>query len=296
MIPAQSERIQESLHNALQVWNGHLWSPDWFRDGDLEIGCGELLSLLDAGADAVSTNTFGATASVLASYGEGRSAFEVNLAAASLAKRAADAYSTPERQRWVIGSIGPTLRPLSLMGGTKKDTDQLRQDYLQQMDALLQGQVDLLHIEMCQDCLNALTALEATQTLEAKYGKRLPFMITAGIEATGKMLDGHGVDFLWKIAGRYTPLLFGVSANLEVFTGVIKQVLETVQSPIAALIHTFAVGSEKGWVGSPPVLAMRLAELASRARLSVIGVGLGANAEYVKSIAAMLGPPRISTH
>ena len=139
-------------------------SPDDFGGVEYE-GCNENLILtrpeliegihqryLDAGADILETNTFGATSVVLAEYGFEAEARRINQDAARLARYLADAASTPEKPRFVAGSMGPTTKSISVTGGI--DFDQLVEAYREQALGLIEGGVDVLLLETEQDTIN----------------------------------------------------------------------------------------------------------------------------------------------
>ncbi len=163
-------------------------------------GCNELLVLsrpdvvtdihagfLGVGCDAVETNTFGASRIVLAEYGlEDRTA-ELNLAACKLARDAAAQFSTRARPRFVAGSIGPTTKLPSLGHIT---WDAMLAAYVEQAEALIAGNVDVLLVETCQDILQAKCAVAACFDAMKKAGKRVPLQVQVTLEATGTMLLG----------------------------------------------------------------------------------------------------------
>ncbi len=143
--------------------------PESVFDGNF--GCNEYLvlsvpdkiqsiheSYFAAGADIVETDTFGASPMVLDEYGLGARTEEINAVAARLAREAADRYATPERPRFVSGSIGPGTK-LATLGQTTYDL--LYNGYHRQMTALIDGGVDMLQIETCQDLLQVKAALAA---------------------------------------------------------------------------------------------------------------------------------------
>src|SRR5262249_48827430 len=110
-----------------------------------------------AGADIVETNTFGGTPLVLGEYGLSEHAHEINAKAAQLARKAAERFSTPERPRWVAGSIGPTTKAISVTGGIT--FEELIRHFEAQAYGLIEGGVDYLLVETCQDTRNVKAAL-----------------------------------------------------------------------------------------------------------------------------------------
>ncbi|MBN1688322.1 MAG: methionine synthase [Candidatus Omnitrophica bacterium] len=163
-------------------------------------GCNEYLAItkpavirdihngfLEAGCDAIETNTFGAASITLAEYGLQDRTFEINEKAARLAREAADAYSSESKPRFVLGSIGPGTKLPSL---GHIHFDQLLPVYQEQIDGLIQGGVDALIIETCQDLLQAKIAVLAAEECFKKKNKRLPVMVQVTFEQTGSMLLG----------------------------------------------------------------------------------------------------------
>ena len=163
-------------------------------------GCNELLVLsrpdiisdihaafFKAGCDVVETNTFGSTRVVLAEYQLEDKVAELNIAAAKLARQVAADFSTPARPRYVAGSIGPTTKLPSL---GHIGFDAMSAAYLEQMVALIEGGVDVLLIETCQDILQTKAALVAAFEARRRTGKDVPIQVQVTLEATGTMLLG----------------------------------------------------------------------------------------------------------
>lgn len=173
-----------------------------FGGAELE-GCNEHLSVskpsaveavhrgfLEAGADIIETNTFGATSIVLEEYGIAHLAYELNLSAARIARRMAAQFSTPEKSRFVAGSIGPTTK-LPSLGHISFDA--MRDSYHEQMRGLFDGGVDLFCIETCQDLLQAKSALAAARDVFDERQMRIPIIVSVTIEAVGTMLMGTDI-------------------------------------------------------------------------------------------------------
>src|SRR5260221_8154542 len=144
-------------------------------------------SFLRVGCDVVETDTFGSTRTVLAEYGLQHRTAEINQAAARLAKDVANQFSTPERPRFVAGSMGPTTKLPSL---GHIGFDDMAAAFEEQALALIEGGVDILLIETCQDLLQAKAALAGVSDAMKKAGKRLPLQMQITLEATGTMLLG----------------------------------------------------------------------------------------------------------
>jgi 5-methyltetrahydrofolate--homocysteine methyltransferase len=174
-------------------------TADDFGGPDLE-GCNEMLvltrpdvigelhaSYLDVGVDALETCTFGAFAGPLGEYGIADKAYEINVAAARLAKDVAQQYSTADRPRWVAGSVGPGTKFASL--GQIRFAE-LRDMYVEQCRGLLDGGVDLILIETQFDLLGAKAALVGARRAMEATGVEVPLQVQVTMELTGRMLPG----------------------------------------------------------------------------------------------------------
>jgi 5-methyltetrahydrofolate--homocysteine methyltransferase len=142
---------------------------------------------LDVGCDVVETNSFNGTPVDFAEYGIGDKAYEMNVLAAQLAKRVASDYSTNEKPRWVAGSMGPG-RKLPTLGHISYA--ELRDAYRVQVRGLLDGGVDLLIVETCQDLLQTKAALAAIFSVFEERRSRVPVIAQVTIEVFGTMLNG----------------------------------------------------------------------------------------------------------
>ncbi|MGA0162225.1 MAG: homocysteine S-methyltransferase family protein, partial [Vulcanococcus sp.] len=145
---------------------------------------------LEAGCDVIETDTFGATSTVLAEYDIQDKAFELNKRAAELAREMAAAYSTPEKPRFVAGSMGPTTK-LPTLGHI--GFDEMRDSFAEQAEGLIAGDVDLFIVETCQDVLQIKAALQGIEQAFAKTGERRPLMVSVTMETTGTMLVGSDI-------------------------------------------------------------------------------------------------------
>ena len=191
------------LDGAFGTWvQGQDLGPDDFGGEALE-GCNEHLvftrpdlirqmhsEFLSVGVDAVETATFGAFALVLAEYDLADQAYAMNETAARLAREAAEEWSTPDRPRWVVGSMGPGTRLPSLGAIT---FEALRTDYQEQAAGLIAGGVDVLLVETVYDLLQAKAALIACRRAMADAGRDLPLMVQVTMETTGRMLVGSEI-------------------------------------------------------------------------------------------------------
>jgi 5-methyltetrahydrofolate--homocysteine methyltransferase len=145
---------------------------------------------LEVGADVIETDTFGATSLVLAEYDIADQAFAINKRAAELAREMADAFSTPEKPRFVAGSMGPTTK-LPTLGHVSFDV--MKASFAEQAEGLLAGDVDLFIVETCQDVLQIKAALQGIEAAFSSTGQRRPLMVSITMETTGTMLVGSDI-------------------------------------------------------------------------------------------------------
>jgi 5-methyltetrahydrofolate--homocysteine methyltransferase len=194
--------------------------PDDFGGPALE-GCVDILvdtrpdvvadlhrSFFEVGCDVVETNSFGAFPVVLAEYGIPERARELNIKAARIAREVASGYSTPDRPRWVAGSMGPGTKFPSL-GQIR--LAELRDGYQVQAEGLLEGGVDLLIVETCFDLLQAKAAVIACRRAMAAVGRVVPVQVQVTIELTGRMLPGTEIGAALTALGALRPDVFGLN-------------------------------------------------------------------------------------
>ena len=177
----------------------------------------------EAGADIVETNTFTATAISQADYGLEGLAYELNLAAARCARRAADAWTarTPDRPRFVAGAMGPTNRTLSMSADVGNAAfravtfDQLRQAYADQARGLVDGGCDVLLIETIFDTLNAKAAIVAVGEVLDERGIDVPLLLSVTIvDRSGRTLSGQTIDAFWVSIAHARPFSVGINCAL----------------------------------------------------------------------------------
>ncbi len=201
----------------LQVQN---LTADDFGGADYE-GCNEYLvhtkpeavekvhrDFLAAGADVIETDTFGSSSFVLAEYDLADQAYSLSKTAAELARRIADEFSTPEKPRFVAGSIGPGTK-LPTLGNIDYDT--LKAAFAEQAEGLYDGGVDLFLVETCQDVLQIKAALNGIEQVFKKKGDRRPLMVSVTIEIQGTMLVGSDISAVLSILEPYPIDILGLN-------------------------------------------------------------------------------------
>lgn len=268
-------------------------------------GCNEYLTIsrpdviedvhrayLSAGADIVESNSFGSTDIVLAEYGLQDRVFELNRQAVLVARRACDAFSTPDKPRWVAGSMGPTTRTISVTGGVT--FDQLVQAFRGQTLGLLAGGVDLLLLETAQDTLNLKAAAEGIRLAFEESGQRVPLMISGTIEATGTMLAGQGVEALYTSLAHLEDHLGLISIGLNCATGpeFMTDHLRTLSELASCHISVYpnaGLPDENGnYAESPVSLAAKLSRFVDEGWLNIVGGCCGTTPAHIAAIADMV--------
>ncbi|OQW80184.1 MAG: 5-methyltetrahydrofolate--homocysteine methyltransferase [Proteobacteria bacterium ST_bin14] len=176
---------------------------------------------LDAGSDIVSTNTFSANLISQADYGAEHLVRDINVASARIARRLADEYAARDgRPRFVAGAIGPTNKTLSLSpdvndpGYREIDFDYLKDVYLEQVIALVEGGVDFILIETVFDTLNAKAGIMAVIEAGEVLGRDLPIMLSMTLtDLSGRNLSGHTVEAFWHAVRHAKPVTIGLNCS-----------------------------------------------------------------------------------
>ena len=281
-------------------------------------GCHDLLSLtrpdlieslhrqyLDAGADMIETNTFNSTAISLADYGLEYLAYELNLAGAQVARRAAEAAMAkdPRRPRFVAGAMGPTNRTASMSPDVNNPAfravtfDQLVAAYTEQVRGLMDGEVDLLLAETVFDTLNLKAALFAIDQHFEEQGRRVPVMVSVTItDRSGRTLSGQTIEAFW-ISIAHMPL-FSVGINCALGAKQMRPYIEELARlapaylscyPNAGLPNAFG-----GFDETPAIMAADLQEFAANGWLNIVGGCCGSTPDHIRAIAESVRdcPPR----
>ena len=252
---------------------------------------------LAAGADIVETNTFGATRVAQEDYKLAHVAREMNVAAARLARQACDKYSTPDQPRFVAGALGPTPRTASISPDVNDPAarnvsfDELKDAYLEQAAALLEGGCDLFLVETIFDTLNAKAAIFALDELMETTGERLPVIISGTVtDASGRILSGQTVSAFWHSVRHARPLAVGLNCALG--ATLMRPYLEELSKvagetfiscyPNAGLPNPM---SETGFDETPDVTGSLLEEFAAAGFLNIAGGCCGTTPEHIAQIA-----------
>ena len=246
---------------------------------------------LDAGADVIETDTFGGTAMVLAEYDLADQAYYLNKTAAELAKKLTAEYSTPEKPRFVAGSMGPGTK-LPTLGHIDYDT--LLTNYELQAEALYDGGVDLFLVETCMDVLQIKAALNGIEAVFAKKGDRRPLMVSVTMEQMGTMLSGSTMEAALAILEPFPIDILGLNCATgpDLMKEHVKHLSE--HSPFIVSCVPNAglpenVGGQAHYRLTPMELRMSLMHFVEDLGVQIIGGCCGTRYEHIQQLAEMAG-------
>jgi 5-methyltetrahydrofolate--homocysteine methyltransferase len=240
-----------------------------------------------AGADVVETDTFGGTSIVLAEYDLADKAYYLNKTAAELAKRVAAEFSTPEKPRFVAGSMGPGTK-LPTLGHI--DFDTMKMAYVEQAEALYDGGVDLFIVETCQDVLQIKAALNAIEEVFAKKGERRPLMVSVTMESMGTMLVGTEINAALTILEPYKIDILGLNCATgpDLMKPHIKYLSEHSPFIVSCIPNAGLpenVGGQAHYRLTPTELRMSLMHFVEDLGVQVIGGCCGTRPAHIQQLA-----------
>lgn len=286
---------------------------DRFKDHPLSVkGNNDLLSLtqpeaiktihkkyLAAGADIIETNTFSSTQIAMADYEMESIIYDLNFQSAKIAREAADEFTLidPAKPRFVAGSVGPTNRTASISpdvndpGFRAVTFDDLRVSYKEQIEALVDGGIDLVLIETVFDTLNAKAALFAVEEVKTERGIDLPIMLSGTItDASGRTLSGQTAE-AFLISVSHIPLL-SIGLNCALGAKQLIPYLEVLSTksefavsahPNAGLPNAFGEYEEL-----PEDMATQIQEYLDRDLINIIGGCCGTSPDHIEAIAKLV--------
>ena len=261
---------------------------------------------LAAGADLIETSTFSAQRISQADYGLEPICYELNVEAARIARRAADAWTKrdPSKPRFVLGALGPTTRTLSLSPDVNDPSfravsfEAVRDAYAEQARGLVDGGADALLVETIFDTLNAKAALIAIDSVFREKDVQLPVLISVTItDKSGRTLSGQTVEAFWTSIAHARPLWVGINCSLgaeemRAYVEDLSKVADTFVGcyPNAGLPNAFG-----GYDQSPAEMAKLLREFATEGWMNLVGGCCGTTPDHIRAIAdAVRGlPPRV---
>ena len=282
-----------------QIQNLNLSDADW----DNKPGCSEILNLtlpdtieeihrryLEAGADVIETNSFGGNRVVLAEYGLEDRIVEINCAAARIARRAADAYSDQEKPRYVAGSMGPGTRLPSL---GQISFDELHDSYRLQVQGLIEGGVDLLIIETCQDLLQIKAALIAALDQRTDMGVSTPVGVSVTIETTGTLLIGSSIGAVITALSPFPLAFLGLNCATgpDRMRSYIHEASRLFPGPVFVMPNAGMPenrGGQTVYTLEPADFARPLAEMVGSEGAAIIGGCCGTDPSYIAQLSRQI--------
>lgn len=251
----------------------------------------------DAGADIIETNTFSGTVVAQADYHLGADwVYQINYQSAKIAKEVADEYNqkTPEKPRFVAGSMGPTTK-LSSMSPDVNDPgfraisfDELKEAFNLQIRALVEGGVDLLLVETITDTLNAKAALFAAQEYFEEIGKTYPIMVSGTItDASGRTLSGQTTE-AFLVSVEHAPLL-SIGLNCALGAEALRPYLQVLASKSHFFVSAYPNAGLPNEMGqydqSPEAMAKQVEEFCKEGLVNILGGCCGTTPEHIKALA-----------
>ena len=252
---------------------------------------------LSVGVDIIETCSFNAQRISMADYGCEHLCREINLAAARIARECADALSTPDKPRFVAGSIGPTNKTCSISPDVNDPAkrgityDELVEAYDEQMEALIEGGVDALLIETIFDTLNAKAALYAAEQVMERMGRRLPIMLSVTIsDAAGRTLSGQTLEAF--LASVSHANIFSVGLNCSFGAAQMKPYLKGLAARAPYYISCYPnaglPNSLGGYDQTPAEMAVQVKEYITEGLVNIIGGCCGTTDAYIAEYAALV--------
>ncbi len=250
---------------------------------------------LAAGADIIETNTFGATSVAQDDYHMAHLVHEMNVESAKLARAACDKYSTPDKPRFVAGTLGPTPKTASISPDVNDPAarnvsfDQLVSAYLEQARALVEGGSDILMVETIFDTLNCKAALFAIDAFFEEVGYTMPLMISGTVtDASGRILSGQTVTAFWHSVRHAKPLTIGLNCALGAtlmrpYVEELSKIADTFVCiyPNAGLPNPM---SDTGFDETPDITGSLVKEFASSGFINIAGGCCGTTPAHINAI------------
>ena len=251
---------------------------------------------LKAGADIITTNTFNAQRISQADYHLEGYCREMNLQGARLARQAADKYSTPEKPRFVAGSIGPTNKTCSMSPDVSDPArreltyNQLFEAYTEQIEALIEGGVDLLLIETIFDSLNAKVAIDAAVQVRAEHD--VPIMLSVTIsDAAGRTLSGQTLDAFLASVSSYP--IFSIGLNCSFGARQMKPYLKELARRAPYYISAYPNAGLPNSLGlydeTPETMAPQIQEFIDEGLVNIVGGCCGTTPDFITKYAPLVG-------
>lgn len=251
---------------------------------------------LEAGADIITTNTFSSQRISQEDYNMQDKCREMALAGAQLARKAADAFSTEEKPRFVAGSVGPTNKTCSMSSDVSNPAerdityDELFDAYCEQIGALIEGGVDTILIETIFDTLNAKAAIDAALSEMNRKGRQLPIMLSVTIsDLAGRTLSGQTLDAFLASVSSYP--IFSVGLNCSFGAAQMKPYLKDLSRKAPYYISAYPNAGLPNSMGlydeTVESMSPQIKEFIDEGLVNIIGGCCGTDEEFIASYAQM---------
>jgi 5-methyltetrahydrofolate--homocysteine methyltransferase len=242
---------------------------------------------LTAGSDVIETNTFNCDRISLGDYGLEADVYELNVAAAKLARQAADEFSTSVKPRFVGGSMGPTNKSITVVGGIT--FPQLVDVYYERARGLLDGGADILILETCNDTRCIKAGLVALEKLKRERGSSIPVMVSGTIETLGTMLAGQTADAFCSSVMHADLLSIGLNCGTgpEFMTDHLRTIAEMSPVRVSCYPNAGLPNDEGKYLETPTSVAAQLERFIENGWLNIVGGCCGTTDAHIKAVAQM---------
>src|SRR2546426_4034054 len=312
---ARTDRLRALLAERILVLDGapgpflqgrNLCPADF--GGEAYDGCNEHLVLtrpdvvremhegyLAAGADLVETNTFGGTRIPLAEYGLADKAREINATAARLAREACAKFETPDRPRFVAGSMGPGTKTISVTGGIT--FGEVVAAFAEQTVGLAEGGADVLFLETQQDTLNVKAALLGIDRGFAEAGVVLPVVLSVSIETMGTMLAGQSIEAVYVSVAHRDLLAIGMNCATgpDFMTDHLRTLAQISRFPVSCFPNAGLPDEEGRYNETPELFVRKVERFLAEGWVNILGGCCGTTAEHVSALVELAGRHRPRT-
>lgn len=254
---------------------------------------------LEAGADIIETNSFGSTSVAQADYELEDAVYDLNKACAQIAREVADEFTakTPEKPRFVAGSMGPTTKLASMSpdvndpGFRNIDFNELVEAFKEQARGLIDGGSDLLLVETITDTLNAKAALFAIDEIQREKGTDLPIMISGTItDASGRTLSGQTTEAFIVSVNHSQPLSIGLNCALG--ASALRPYLQIMRNKSNSLVSAHPNAGLPNEMGeydqTPEQMAEQIKEFLDLGLVDIVGGCCGTTPDHIKAIADLV--------
>ena len=311
----RAERLRALLAERILVLDGATGTYLQGRDlgpadfgGEAYEGCNEHLVLtrpdvvremhegyLAAGADLVETDTFGGTRIPLAEYGLAHKVREINATAARLAREACARFETPDRPRFVAGSMGPGTKTISVTGGIT--FGEVAAAFAEQTVGLVEGGADVLFLETQQDTLNVKAALLGIDRGFAEAGQVLPVVLSVSIEAMGTMLAGQSIEAVYVSVAHRDLLAIGMNCATgpDFMTDHLRTLAQISRFPVSCFPNAGLPDEEGRYNETPELFVRKVERFLAEGWVNILGGCCGTTAEHVRALVELAGRHRPRT-